>query len=385
MIKLTQKNLLEFITSYFESHGLGKEAKSFFTSIRFSNGIVLNLPAVCIVQKNKPSSSKSKQSHIHVTGDNRMFFYDSSYINSLTSSSDDIKRNVTVSESNIKWLNGNNDKSITSLDLKDSFTMTKVAFRRKQDIQVQVSKTRLDGIDFMNLRNSLYTNDLLIFLKYRSQSENHEYFVIGIPFSFYNGSYDIETEIINHLEDKSTITVKNAIKKIDNSISGDAIINDNDSIADDVYQQMVDICDEDYDLEEPTYKPEVYESTNSKRNNFSNRPSTNPKLGKEAIRRNNYKCIFSGDSGNHETFLKENGKPYMEVHHIIPIKYQVNYINKLDTPANLAPVCPLCHRKLHYGQKEEVSRMLKYLYHDRSNLLAESGIKITEDDLIDCY
>lgn len=385
MEKLYQKNLLDFVVNYFKSIGLEAEAKAFFTSVQFSAGIVLNLPAVCVVQKNKPADSKSKQSHIHVTGDNRLFFYPAATLNSLTASTDDAKRNVTVSMANIENLNGKTVSPTTALNCKESFTMTKVAFRKAQDIQVQISKTRLDGDEFMDLRNSLFMNDLLIFLKYRSSNNNHEYFAVGIPKSFYSGSYDIQTELINHLEDNNTVTVKNAINEINEIVEDDAIIEDSDDIADTVYQQMIDMYDEDYEVPVPDYVPETYSPSTTSKQTTNNRPSTNPKLGKEAIRRNNYKCIFCTDADPHDTFIKPNGKPYMEVHHIIPMKYQVNFTNKLDTAANLAPVCPLCHRKLHHGKKSDVSKMLKILYNDRAALLKSSGIEISESDLVDCY
>lgn len=53
-------------------------------------------------------------------------------------------------------------------------------------------------------------------------------------------------------------------------------------------------------------------------------------------------------------FTKENGKPYLEVHHI-------NHLakNGSDTITNTIAVCPNCHRALHYSsQREELTDKL---------------------------
>ncbi len=40
----------------------------------------------------------------------------------------------------------------------------------------------------------------------------------------------------------------------------------------------------------------------------------------------------------------------------------------------------ICHRKIHYGLKDEKSSMLDKIYYDRADRLAESGLKISKED-----
>lgn len=80
------------------------------------------------------------------------------------------------------------------------------------------------------------------------------------------------------------------------------------------------------------------------------------------------KCVFEGHDHNpktHRTFIKPNGFYYFETHHVI----QQNMLrNKkvdadiIDDSSNKVYLCPLCHRKIHYGNKSDVREMLEYLY-----------------------
>ncbi len=163
---ITSKSLLDFLKTYFTSLGLGTEAGEYFTAKTFAEGLVLKLPAVCLVPGNKPSSSRSKQTHIHVTGNNRYFFYKAAEIDFATLSTEDFEYPLLVSSQNIRALNGQ-EITDSGLLFAPSFTMTKIACRASQESQVQISKLRQDGEKFIELRNSLYENDLLVFLKQR--------------------------------------------------------------------------------------------------------------------------------------------------------------------------------------------------------------------------
>lgn len=378
---INSKNLLLLIHDYFTTIGLKGEALKFFTSQRFDSGIVLCLPDVCLLPKNKPAFSRSKQTHIHVTGDGRYFFFPPNVIDHLKESSDDKHQSVVVSVSNIQHLNNRSLTSFPSMNNVDTYTLTKVAYRANQDSQVQISKIRLDGSDFISLREGLFSHDLLIFLKYKNQDM---FFAVGIPAAFYQDVYTLPSYgYLKHLESPGSITIKNALKDIEETIDPGALTTTPEDISDIIYQQLVDDADaeEDNDI----YVAEKYESSFAGRNISSNRPSTNPRLGKAAIKRGGYRCIFSTESRIHETFLKPDGTMYMEVHHLIPLEQQCNFDNKLDTKANLVPVCPLCHRKLHHGRKVDIDEMLAALYAERHELLAQSGLSITEDTLKSYY
>ena len=63
--------------------------------------------------------------------------------------------------------------------------------------------------------------------------------------------------------------------------------------------------------------------------------------------------VLKGANGNCEMclndapFLKENGGPYLEVHHILPLSEGGS-----DTIQNTVAVCPNCHMKFHYGAEK---------------------------------
>ncbi len=93
-----------------------------------------------------------------------------------------------------------------------------------------------------------------------------------------------------------------------------------------------------------------------------------------------FKCEIDG---RHETFIAEKtGKPYMESHHAIPMRQQPHFDNSLDVYANLVCLCPVCHRRIHYGIKSERIRMIEHIYHNRSERLAKSGIRLSQNEFI---
>lgn len=65
---------------------------------------------------------------------------------------------------------------------------------------------------------------------------------------------------------------------------------------------------------------------------------------------NKFKCqICDASHQNPFSFVKKNGEPYIEVHHVV-------FVSKLLPgvlqPSNLITVCPNHHRQLHYGNAE---------------------------------
>lgn len=373
MITITSKNLLDFIQNYFASLGLEAEAKTFFTAKTFVGGLILKLPVVCLVPANKPAISRSKQTHIHVTGTNRYFFFTADSVDNASVSTEDQVQHVMVSKQNIDALRGSAHTE-HGLMLRPSYTLKKISCRASQETQVQISKLRADGAEFMELRNSLFENDLLVFLRYRADDKM---LAVGIPRSFYEGAYDFQSDIYSGLESKGAITVKNALSTVMQEYEEDAVVNSDDAIADAVYQEMVDAAP----VVVTFYEPEKYIPTNG-RDVKTTRPATNPSLGKEAISRNKYRCAVDGE---HPTFIKKDGARYMEVHHLIPLEWQSEFENKLDTRANLVPLCPLCHKLIHHGRIEDISPIITLLYEERRDALKESGLELSLEKLIKFY
>ncbi len=104
-------------------------------------------------------------------------------------------------------------------------------------------------------------------------------------------------------------------------------------------------------------------------------------LRTQAIELAGYKCEMDIA---HETFLAEsNHKPYMEGHHAVPMRLQGTFHNSLDVYANIICLCPLCHRKIHYGMQDERRRMMCQIYEKRADRLVNSGILLSKNEFIE--
>lgn len=73
----------------------------------------------------------------------------------------------------------------------------------------------------------------------------------------------------------------------------------------------------------------------------------------------------------------------MESHHAIPIHLQGRFPYSLDVYANLICLCPVCHRKIHYGLRDERREMLYEIYEKRHERMAHSGLEIGKEEFAD--
>lgn len=102
-----------------------------------------------------------------------------------------------------------------------------------------------------------------------------------------------------------------------------------------------------------------------------------------ALRLSKYKCAFDE---SHTSFTsKVNGKRYLEMHHLVPMKYQGGFDVNLDREAQLLALCPTCHRQIHHGTDEEKENMLRKLFYDRREKLEAIGIEIGFKELRKMY
>lgn len=93
-----------------------------------------------------------------------------------------------------------------------------------------------------------------------------------------------------------------------------------------------------------------------------------------------FKCEIDS---RHETFIAEKtAKPYMESHHAIPMRQQPHFDNSLDIYANLVCLCPLCHRRIHYGLKDDRISLIRQIYSCRADRLAKSGIVLSQQEFV---
>ena len=108
----------------------------------------------------------------------------------------------------------------------------------------------------------------------------------------------------------------------------------------------------------------------------------NEKVRKQALSISNNKCCIEGC--NHELFQGRNKKPYLEVHHIIPINAQDCYPDiNLDVPENVVCLCPSCHREIHNGlnAKDKIIELFQL----RKEELARIGLTIDTEELLSFY
>lgn len=94
-----------------------------------------------------------------------------------------------------------------------------------------------------------------------------------------------------------------------------------------------------------------------------------PKPGKKSVQRNEYvrnpyvvaaALLRANDecempSCKNPLFRRDNGRTYLEVHHIVPLAEKGE-----DSLANVAALCPHCHREQHFGEhRKKLRRALK--------------------------
>ncbi|NCB01504.1 MAG: hypothetical protein EOM67_04950 [Spirochaetia bacterium] len=101
----------------------------------------------------------------------------------------------------------------------------------------------------------------------------------------------------------------------------------------------------------------------------------------QVISNSHYRCEIEH---THSTFIsKATHNQYMEGHHIIPLKVQDAVSTSLDVYANIISLCPVCHRFLHYGLKEEKKGVLENIYRQRGERLHNSGIMLEKGEFFD--
>ncbi len=73
----------------------------------------------------------------------------------------------------------------------------------------------------------------------------------------------------------------------------------------------------------------------------------------------------------------------MEGHHALPMNAQDHFQVSLDVYANIVCLCPICHRKIHYGLRDDRVSMIRHIYDQRVSRLANSGIEISKEDFVE--
>lgn len=108
-----------------------------------------------------------------------------------------------------------------------------------------------------------------------------------------------------------------------------------------------------------------------------------PTIAAEAMEKAKYQCELFPEW---PTFVsRTTGKPFMEAHHLIPMKQQTEFANfqNLDVVENICVLNPLAHRMLHHGEFALTVEPLTKLISSRKNLIHQLGL--LEDDVLSMY
>ena len=111
-------------------------------------------------------------------------------------------------------------------------------------------------------------------------------------------------------------------------------------------------------------------------------PKRDPQHAADALKRAHHLCEYDSTD---RTFLRKNGKPYTEPHHLIPISRYKDFDYSVDVMENIVSLCSHCHNLLHYGRLQDKLPILEKLYNDRKEALSSCGLDITLDDLKEYY
>lgn len=109
-----------------------------------------------------------------------------------------------------------------------------------------------------------------------------------------------------------------------------------------------------------------------------------PVVSSRALKFANYFCEIDL---SHKSFLRRDlSHPYMEPHHLIPMKMTDRFDVSLDREQNIFCLCSNCHNQIHYGTPEDVRRMISVLFSRRKEqLCAILGQDIALNDIFEMY
>lgn len=93
-----------------------------------------------------------------------------------------------------------------------------------------------------------------------------------------------------------------------------------------------------------------------------------------------YICEFDN---THQLFISRfSKKPYIEIHHLIPMSLQGQFKSPLDTVENVFCLCPYCHRAVHHAEDQLAGKIIDQLSSKRGVL---NSYSIDKKDLLSYY
>ena len=100
---------------------------------------------------------------------------------------------------------------------------------------------------------------------------------------------------------------------------------------------------------------------------------------------NGYKCELESENGCRYFTSHETGKPYLEVHQLIPRGYAGEFDVSIERPSNYIALCPHCHKLIHEATDAERFKALAAIYSKRKARLDADGITPSNELLFAIY
>lgn len=317
-----------------------------------------------IIPQNKIDlSKKSGETHIYIPKEYSGFFYSAEEQKAFLEDSNtrERKQNFVFFEADISYMlkrrssAQESDESLHPLTSRKNHSLLNISkgyaiswmSSHNGDVQVQLGKSMQDDDNFYDFRAGILIDDYLILFRC---PDKESIFAISIP-SQYVESFRI-----------------NSFNLLKESALDDFLYNFKVNFYPGLSSKTTEISPAPPNLPETDGNREIYVS--------------DPELGKGAIEKNNYSCMVCG---KHAFSGEKQIHYYMEVHHLIPMEYQYRFSAGLDITPNIIPLCPDCHKIIHYGDNESRKKILTSLFEKQKNALVHCGLRISLDQLLDLY
>lgn len=101
-----------------------------------------------------------------------------------------------------------------------------------------------------------------------------------------------------------------------------------------------------------------------------------PQVAARAVAAKGYLCELAPEES---TFVsRRTGQPFIEAHHLVPMKEQEAFDINLDREDNVCALSPFAHRKIHHGKFEDIEGDIRELAKSRQALLDELELSVEE-------
>ncbi|MDY4857803.1 MAG: HNH endonuclease signature motif containing protein [Candidatus Onthovivens sp.] len=196
-------------------------------------------------------------------------------------------------------------------------------------------------------------------------------------FSLANNICKIYSSFDLDIKNEKIIEFINIHKDVFDVIFNEAILNKNiDSDLNNELENQEEIIDSDPD------ESKVDDTTTKNQKQLRKTSQILKRMAKE---RTNNKCELETLNSCRYFTSKENGKNYLEIHHLVPFEFSNDFNSSLEIIDNYVALCPHCHRLLHFGVDRERKSVITYLYNQRCEGLKNKGIDISLKELLAYY